>query len=198
MREVILRLVDIPIARMLVMAGFVFLLVGVLGKFEFKLEPSTMGRLSAALLGVILLGIGVSMQYSELQYAEMHGTYTSAQLKQIVDLPESAVASSPASATAVASTSVIKVVSATYGRNCNAKAGNATTLVAKSCDGKQSCDFPIDLRTLEDPAPACNKDFVSEWKCGEEDSVHSAALSSLSAKINQLHLDCPTESVTTR
>ncbi len=100
MREVILRLVDIPIARMLVIAGFVFLLVGVLGKIEFKVEPSAMGRLSAAILGVVLLAIGVFMQYTELKYAEMYDAYNNVQLGRIVDLPQSAVASSPVSAVA--------------------------------------------------------------------------------------------------
>ena len=190
MREVILRLVDVPIARMLVMAGFIFLLVGVLGKIEFKIEPSTMGRLSAALLGVILLGIGVSMQYAELQYAEMHEAYNNVQLGRIADLPQSAVAASYVSAVANTATATIKVVSATYGRNCSAKPGNATVQTSTACDGRSSCDFTVDTTVLEDPSPNCVKDFVAEWKCGENSDIHSAALPGLTGKNDKLRLSC--------
>src|SRR3954471_18013031 len=34
--------------------------------------------------------------------------------------------------------------SATYGSNCNAPAGNATSKVAQSCSGKTSCDYIVD------------------------------------------------------
>jgi hypothetical protein len=191
MREVILRLVDIPIARMLVIAGFVFLLVGVLGKIEFKIEPSTMGRLSAALLGVLLLGIGVYMQYTELKYAEMHDAYNNAQLGRIADLPQSMVAASPVSAVINTETTAIKVVSGTYGQNCSAKPGNATAQVSTTCDGHSSCDFTIDTSVLEDPSPNCSKDFVAEWKCGSNIDIHSAALPSLTGKNDKLRLSCP-------
>jgi hypothetical protein len=83
-------------------------------------------------------------------------------------------------------------VSGTYGRNCNAKAGNATASLSKTCDGRSSCDFVIDTTALEDPAPSCNKDFAAEWKCGSGNgnAVYSAALSSLSGKNDKLHLSC--------
>jgi hypothetical protein len=189
MREVILRLVDVPIARMLVMAGFIFLLVGVLGKIEFKIEPSTMGRLSAALLGVILLGIGVSMQYAELQYAEMHDAYNNVQLGRIADLPQNTAAAS-VSPVANTGTATIKVVSGTYGRNCSAKPGNATAQVSATCDGHSSCDFTIETSVLEDPSPNCSKDFVAEWKCGDNSDIHSAVLPSLTGENNKLRLSC--------
>ncbi len=191
MREVILRLVDIPIARMLVIAGFVFLLVGVLGKIEFKVEPSAMGRLSAALLGVLLLGIGVYMQYTELKYAEMHEAYNNAQLGRIADLPQSTVAASPVSAVLSTETTTIKVVSGTYGRNCSARPGNATAQISAACDGLSNCDFTIDTNVLKDPSPNCSKDFVAEWKCGDHHTVHSAALPSLTGKNDKLRLSCP-------
>jgi hypothetical protein len=190
MREVILRLVDVPIARMLVIAGFIFLLVGVLGKIEGKIEPSTMGRISSALLGAILLGIGVSMQYLEMQYAELHEARVKIELSRATIPAENQLAAMPASSATAASAIPIKVVSCTYGRNCNAKPGNATALLAKSCDGLSSCDFTIDTAALEDPAPACNKDFAAEWKCGEGNAVYSAALSSLSGNNDKLRLNC--------
>lgn len=190
MREVILRLVDVPIARMLVMAGFIFLLVGVLGKIEFKVEPSMMGRISAAILGVILLSIGISMQYTELQYAEMHDAYSKVQQSKIADLPQSMIDASSVSSAPGANTTTIKVVSGTYGRNCNAKPGNATMQVSNACNGQNNCDFTIDTTVLEDPSPNCGKDFVAEWKCGENSDVRSATLSSLTGKNDKLRLSC--------
>ena len=51
--------------------------------------------------------------------------------------------------------SSIKVVSGTYGKSCGAKAGNATDRVARACDGQISCEYRIDPATLENAAPDC-------------------------------------------
>ena len=92
----------------------------------------------------------------------------------VATLPPQAAAAPPASAMANAETANIKVVSGTYGRNCNGKPGNASALVAKACDGHGSCDFMIDTSSLEDPAPNCEKDFAVEWKCGMAPSCTGA------------------------
>ncbi|MDO8989417.1 MAG: hypothetical protein Q7U91_07255 [Sideroxyarcus sp.] len=188
MREVLLRLVDVPIARILVLAGFIFVLVGILGKIEGKIEPGTAGRISSAILGVMLLGIGVFMQYSELKYAELHEINAKAQMDQAA--LSLAASSAPASAVAAAPVIPIKVVSGTYGRNCNAKVGNATAPLSVTCDGQSSCDFVIDTTALADPAPNCSKDFAAEWKCGEGSAVYSAALPSLNGSNDKLRLSC--------
>ncbi len=104
--------------------------------------------------------------------------------------PSNVVAVAPASPVANTEITLIKVVSGTYGRNCNAKAGNATAPLSKACDGKSSCDFTIDTTALEDPAPNCSKDFAAEWKCGNGNAVYSAALSSLTGKNDKLRLSC--------
>jgi hypothetical protein len=184
MQDVILRLVDVPMVRMFILSGIIFLMIAVLGKIEGKIEPGRIGRIGAAILGIALVLIGLLMQFGET-----HDIYAKLPPNVVASLPpENVVAASAASAPAA--TSPIKVVSGTYGRNCNAKAGNATMLVAKACDGKGSCDFTIDTTALEDPAPSCSKDFSAEWKCGEGNAVYSAALSSLTGKNDKLRLSC--------
>src|SRR5271169_1046692 len=67
MQDVITKLVDVPFARMFVLAGIIFLLVAVLGKVEGKIDPGNMGRIGASILGVVLLIIGVILQYVEMR-----------------------------------------------------------------------------------------------------------------------------------
>lgn len=183
MKDVMLRLVDVPMVRMFVLAGILFLMIAVLGKIEGKIEPGRIGRIGAAILGAVLIVIGLVMQYGETP--EM---YSKLPPNLIATIQQNTVAAAPASA--AVPVIPIKVVSGTYGRNCNAKAGNATAQLAKACDGQGSCDFLIDPATLEDPAPACSKDFAAEWKCGDGNAVYSAALSALSGKNDKLRLSC--------
>lgn len=185
MKDVMLGLVDVPIVRMFVLAGLIFLMVAVLGKIEGKIEPGRLGRIGAAILGVVLIMIGLAMQYTENQ-----NVYAKLPPNLVASLPSTLVAAAPVSAVPAVPAIPIKVVSGTYGRNCNAKAGNASALLAKVCDGQGSCDFPIDPAALEDPAPGCSKDFAAEWKCGDGNAVYSAALSALSGKNDKLRLNC--------
>jgi hypothetical protein len=186
MQDVILRLVDVPMVRMFILAGILFLFIAVVGKIEGKIEPGSVGRIGAAILGAVLIIIGITMQYSE-----NHDIYAKLPPNVVATLPpQNVVAVSPASAAVNAEAAAIRVVSGTYGRNCNAKAGNATALLAKACDGRSSCDFTIDTTVLEDPSPNCSKDFAAEWKCGNGNAVYSAALSSISGKSDKLRLNC--------
>lgn len=59
----------------------------------------------------------------------------------------------------------IQVTSATYGQNCGAPDGNATTAVTKACDGQDRCDYHVDTTVLGDPRKGCAKNFVVEWRC---------------------------------
>ena len=186
MQDVILRLVDVPMVRMFVLSGIIFLMIAVLGKIEGKIEPGRIGRIGAAILGAVLILIGLAMQFGET-----HDMYAKLPPNVVAVLPPpNAVAASPVSAVSNVEMTAIKVVSGTYGRNCNAKAGNATALLSKACDGKNSCDFTIDTTALEDPAPNCSKDFAAEWKCGNGNAAYSAALSSLTGKNDRLRLSC--------
>jgi len=184
MKDVMLRLVDVPMVRMFVLAGILFLMIAVLGKIEGKIEPGRIGRIGAAILGAVLIVIGLVMQYGETP-----DMYSRLPPNLIATIQPNMVAAAPA-ASAATPVIPIKVVSGTYGRNCNAKAGNATVQLAKACDGQSSCDFLIDPATLEDPAPTCSKDFAAEWKCGDGNAVYSAALSALSGKNDKLRLNC--------
>ena len=186
MQDVLLRLVDVPMVRMFVISGIIFLMIAVLGKIEGKIEPGRIGRIGAAILGVVLILIGLAMQFSE-----SHDIYAQLPPNVVASLPpQNVVSVSPASAAANAEMTAIKVVSGTYGRNCNGKAGNATAPLAKACDGHSNCDFTIDTAALEDPSPNCSKDFSAEWKCGTGNAVYSAALSSLTGKNDKLRLSC--------
>lgn len=182
MKDVLVRLVDIPMVRMFVLSGIIFLMIAVLGKIEGKIEPGRIGRIGAAILGAVLIVIGLA-----LQFGETHDLYAKLPPNLVAALPPQNMA---AVAPPGAAMTTIKVVSGSYGRNCNAKAGNATAPLTTACDGKSSCDFTIDTTALDDPAPDCSKDFAAEWKCGDGNAVYSAALSSLTGRNDRLHLNC--------
>lgn len=204
MQEVITRLVDVPFARMFVLAGIVFLMVAVLGKVEGKIDPSNVGRVGAAILGVVLLIIGVVMQYIEIREValERAAQQSRTQSQNPTGAPASNMAAKPSGApdapakqagapdVASADKPTIKVVSGTYGRNCNAKAGNATEQLAKACDGKPVCDYAVEPVELEDASATCAKDFAAEWKCGSSSAVYSAILPAGAGKNDKLHLAC--------
>jgi hypothetical protein len=194
MQEVITRLVDVPFARMFVLAGIVFLLVAVLGKVEGKIDPGNVGRLGSLVLGVVLMIVGVVMQYIEIRESALDrvAQQTRALSPASMAAPAAITAAKP-SDTATAATGdkpTIKIVSGTYGRNCNAKPGNATASFAKACDEHAVCDFAVDATTMEDPAPNCSKDFAAEWKCGSGSTVYSATLPATAGKNEKLHLAC--------
>lgn len=62
----------------------------------------------------------------------------------------------------------IRVIAATYGRNCGASYGNVTNHLAEICDGKGICEYVIEVRVIGDPAPGCAKDYFAEWQCGHD------------------------------
>jgi len=59
----------------------------------------------------------------------------------------------------------IRVRSATYGENCGARIGNATSDVKMSCDGERNCTYKVDVERLGDPAPGCGKAFTLGYEC---------------------------------
>jgi hypothetical protein len=60
------------------------------------------------------------------------------------------------------------VVSATYGLNVKAQAGNATDHVAVTCNGRPRCAYKIDIENFVDPAPGLQKDFRVTFRCGDD------------------------------
>jgi hypothetical protein len=215
MQDVILILGDVsPLVRKLVLAGIILMLISWmdkievkhepnlhhrrrrdlirdkwLGTIEFKIEPGTNSRIIVALLGATLLVSGIT-----LQFIETLDMYTNVTLNPRGVYPQITGAASPANASQEVSADkdkvAIKVVSGTYGRGCNARIGNATSLLSNTCDGRITCDYSIDAAVLGDSSPNCGKDFGAEWICGNSIVVYSAALSSITGKSDKLHLNC--------
>jgi hypothetical protein len=98
--------------------------------------------------------------------------------------------------------SVIHVVGATYGLACKnfvlpsgqpnlVKDGNATAALTSGCDNaKSTCMFTVDLAQLGDPANGCGKDFVANWRCGNDQNVHKFYLP-VEASGKSVVLSCP-------
>src|SRR5512142_655509 len=97
MQDVILRLVDVPMVRMFVLSGILFLMIAVLGKIEGKIEPGRIGRLGAAILGAVLILIGLAMQFGE-----NHDIYAKLPPNVVASLPpQNVVAVTPAASASV-------------------------------------------------------------------------------------------------
>ena len=57
------------------------------------------------------------------------------------------------------------ILSATYGPNCGAPRGNATSHVTRVCNATAKCEYRIDVNVLGDPRPGCVKSFEAEYRC---------------------------------
>jgi hypothetical protein len=98
--------------------------------------------------------------------------------------------------------SVIHVVDATYGLGCKdftppsghpnlVKVGNATAALTSACDrAKSTCIFAIDVVQLGDPSNGCGKDFIANWRCGSDQTVHQFYLPP-EANGRSVVLSCP-------
>ena len=209
MQDIMMRLVDVPLARMFVLASIIFLLLAVLGKIEGKIEPGRIGRIGAIIVGVILLTVGLAMHFNETdalrdRLRESVGAPPSAPTRALSSIPDDSMVrlamATPGGALPADKTganektenaqSAIRVVTGTYGRNCGAKPGNATTQVARACDGQAVCQYKIDTATLEDAAPNCAKDFTAEWKCGAAATVYAVIMPVGAMQGEQLRLSC--------
>lgn len=209
MQDIMLRLVDVPLARMFVLASIVFLLLAVLGKIEGKIEPGKIGRIGATIVGVILLSAGLAMHFNEAgvlrdKLLESMNPPQSASVRALGDTPETAMtrfAMATPGVTASTDKAVvsgktenhkltIKVISGSYGSNCGAKPGNVTAQVARSCDGQTLCEYKIDPAALDDPAPNCVKNFIAEWKCGTAETVYAVSMPAAAVRGEPLRLAC--------
>ena len=60
----------------------------------------------------------------------------------------------------------MQIISATYGLNCGAPRGNATSHIAEACRSSTSrCDYRIDVNVLGDPRVGCAKAYEVEYRC---------------------------------
>jgi hypothetical protein len=211
MQDIMMRPVDVPLARMFVLASIIFLLLAVLGKIEGKIEPGKIGRIGATIVGVILLSAGLAMHFNEAgdlrnRLRESMGASLSVPAPASVDAPGSSVvrlamatpgAVMPADKTGAqekteSARMTIKVMTGTYGINCGAKPGNATPQLARACDGQALCEYRIDPAALEDPAPNCIKNFLAEWKCGAAETVYAVTVPAGAMPGAPLRLACMT------
>jgi hypothetical protein len=202
MREVITNLIDVPFARMFVLSGIVFLIIAVMGKIEGKIDPGNVGRVGASVLGIALLIIGITMQYIEIREISLEraAQQSRMQSQNAAAAPADSMAAKQAPDASAKQAGVpdapsadkptIKMASATYGRNCNARAGNATQQMAKACDGKTVCDYAVEPVELENAPANCVRDFAAEWKCGTGSALYTAILPAGAGKDEKLHLTC--------
>ena len=80
--------------------------------------------------------------------------------------------------------SLIHVVAGTYGEVCKnfvppsgrtntVKFGNVTAALASACDNaKAICEFKVVVEQLGDPANGCEKDFIANWRCGDDQNAN--------------------------
>lgn len=209
MQEIMMRLVDVPLARMFVLASIIFLLLAVLGKIEGKIEPGKIGRIGATIVGAILLSAGLAMHFNEAgelrdKLRESMGVSLSAPAPASAYADGSSVVrlamatpgvAMPGDKTAAnekveSAKSTIKVVAGTYGNNCGARPGNATAQVARACDGQVLCEYKIDSAALEDTAPNCAKNFMAEWKCGSAEAIYAVSVPAGAGRNESLRLAC--------
>jgi hypothetical protein len=84
----------------------------------------------------------------------------------------------------------ITVVEATYGANAGATRGNATNDVASTCNGKQSCEYVVDVDKLGDPVPGEAKDFIVLYRCDGADPKRETVPSEAGFRATA-NLNCP-------
>lgn len=85
----------------------------------------------------------------------------------------------------------IVVVAGTYGNNCGAPYGNKTADLVKACNGKKHCDYIIDANVIGDPVDRCSKDYIAEWKCGEDTTLHTSLAPPEAGFKTKIILLCP-------
>jgi peptidoglycan/LPS O-acetylase OafA/YrhL len=99
----------------------------------------------------------------------------------------------PSSATPTkdAASPVIRVISATYGKNCSAGVDNATADARKACNGQRHCTYVVDVERLGDPVSGCAKDFALVYVCSPSAVPVRKPLAAEAGLKSQILLDCP-------
>lgn len=64
MADLISHLTDAPLPNLLIVAGLIFVGIGVVGKVSGKIEPDTTGRVMAGLFGIALMAAGLFIHSS--------------------------------------------------------------------------------------------------------------------------------------
>jgi hypothetical protein len=66
------------------------------------------------------------------------------------------------------------VLTAWYGQSCGTAHGNVTSHVKASCDGKQVCNYAVNLLVVGDSAPGCRKNFIVLYACSDQTDARLA------------------------
>ena len=85
----------------------------------------------------------------------------------------------------------IVVVSGTYGSNCGASYGNKTAYLSKVCNNRSHCEYTIDYQVIGDPVVGCGKDYIAEWRCGSDSTVHRTSAPPEAGFRKKVTLSCP-------
>ena len=67
---------------------------------------------------------------------------------------------------------------------------NATRALAKTCDGKNDCEYIVDVNALGDPASGCAKNFVVEYQCAPDVEHLTESLPGEAGLKSRLMLSC--------
>jgi peptidoglycan/LPS O-acetylase OafA/YrhL len=109
----------------------------------------------------------------------------------VLSAPSDSAVGRAAKDAVVVAANAIKVRSATYGGNCGASPGNATSDVQLSCDGDRKCTYTVDVERLGDPAPTCAKAFALEYECGPGSAALKAEVAGEAGFGKSVDLQCP-------
>ena len=94
------------------------------------------------------------------------------------------------SAVAQAAVKGIRIMTATYGLNCGAAPGNVTKALSGACDGKETCDYRVDVAELGDPAGGCEKAFTAQYACAPGQARFTKDLPAEAGLGSRLLLSC--------
>ncbi|OAJ52837.1 hypothetical protein A6V36_36685 [Paraburkholderia ginsengiterrae] len=92
----------------------------------------------------------------------------------------------------------IRIISGTYGTNCEMPRADTTRNVARQCDGRQTCPYILHKALTGVPSQGCYKhtrdfkDFRVEWQCTDTE-FHIATLSGDAGPGSRLVLSCVEE-----
>lgn len=118
---------------------------------------------------------------------------TAAPVKPAAPAAAPATAKPAAPAPAAATKPGIRVRDASYGANCpkhnRQKMASVASSMAKACNGKQTCDYKIDVAVLGDMAPGCAKQALVTYTCPPNPRPMRAGAAA-EANGKTLHLAC--------
>lgn len=84
----------------------------------------------------------------------------------------------------------IHIVAGTYGKNCGSPRGNKSRHLKQACEGKRDCVYVIDHRVIGDPNYGCGKNYIAEWRCGNNPHIHRATVAPEAGYRKKVRLVC--------